>query len=286
MPYSPQINSSVSKGTIRKLGASFSTPDKRPYRKASVEDEPPQAMLDILMSMQADLKKSVDEQQKFRQSIEQRLSNLEANINSKIAGECKAIREDMTMELVKVSDKIKSVEAKVHELRNEVSEDIGQLRNRVSCLESGEKEAYNPARTIVATGVQYSRGEDIQKKAKELVDKVLKVKGQIVNVERTPIRDGNRPGIVKIEFKTKEEKIEALRAKGRLSSSQTHKSVYIRSAQSHEERLLHQNTRVLLKEMGAEQRFRITGSGRLVPKNPDERLQPRQNDMDASQTQE
>ena len=70
------------------------------------------------------------------------------------------------MELVKVSDKIKSVEAKVHELRNEVSEDIGQLRNRVSCLESGEKEAYNPARTIVATGVLYSRGEDIQKKAK------------------------------------------------------------------------------------------------------------------------
>ena len=73
MPYSPQTNSSVSKGTIRKLGASFSTPDKRPYKKASVEDELPQAMLDILMSMQADLKKSVDEQQKFRQSIEQRL---------------------------------------------------------------------------------------------------------------------------------------------------------------------------------------------------------------------
>lgn len=273
MPSSPQFHRSATKGTVRKTTETPSTP-VRQFKKANMDSDQSEAMMTILMSMQADLRKSVEDQQSFRQSVEQRLSNLESNINVKIEAECKSIREDMAMELVKMSDKIKAVEASVQKLQVQASHDIGELQTRVGRVEeSGEREAYSPARTIVATGIPFAQNEDIKSKAKDLVDKGLKVRARIINVERTPLREGNRPGIVKIELDTKEEKIEALRAKGRLATSERYKSVYIRSAQSHEERLLHQNTRLLLKEMGAEQRYRITGSGRLVTKNPDERPQ-------------
>lgn len=83
---------------------------------------------------------------------------------------------------------------------------------------------------------------------------------------RTPFKN-NKPGIVKIQFTCLGDKIAALRAKRKLTENDQYKRVYIRSSQSHTERLLHLNTQILLKECGAEGRYRLTGSGRLVPKD-------------------
>ena len=41
-------------------------------------------------------------------------------------------------------------------------------------------------------------------------------------------------------------------------------------AQTHAERVLHNNTMTLLKEIGADFKYRVAGSGRLVPHIPQE----------------
>ena len=133
----------------------------------------------------------------------------------------------------------------------------------------GNKEQYpfDPDRTVVVTGVRYSRSEDILQKAKDLVGKGLELGDvEVINATRTPFRD-DKPGIVKVEFNSREEKLSVLRAKLKLQSSAEYKRVFIRSAQSHAERLVQINNKVILKELGVEHKFRFTGNGRLVLKD-------------------
>ena len=90
---------------------------------------------------------------------------------------------------------------------------------------------------------------------------------QVVNATRTPLRD-NKPGIVKIEFKDTDTKVAVLRAKSQLGNDDRYRRVFIRSAQSHVERVSQKNTMAVLREMGLEDKFRFTGNGKLVPKQP------------------
>ena len=94
-------------------------------------------------------------------------------------------------------------------------------------LEAGTpNEPFSTDTTIVATGLRFSQGEDILQKAKDFVKEALKLEDvTVVNALRTPFRD-NKPGIVKIEFQTKEEKIQALKAKQQLKGTEDYKRVY------------------------------------------------------------
>ena len=76
----------------------------------------------------------------------------------------------------------------------------------------------------------------------------------------------NKPGLVKMEFNTIDDKVAVLRAKQNLSvKGGKYERVYIRSSQTHEERLMRLNFDTLLKEIPAmKDTHRITGNGRLV----------------------
>ena len=84
---------------------------------------------------------------------------------------------------------------------------------------------------------------------------------------RTPHRD-NKPGIVKIQFKDKDTKIAVLREKSRLLQDERYKRVFIRSSQPHIERVAQKNTMAILREMGIDHKYRFSGNGKLVPKQP------------------
>ena len=66
---------------------------------------------------------------------------------------------------------------------------------------------------------------------------------------------------------SKREKIELLRAKTTLSRKPDYSRVYIRSSQTHEERLIRLNTQALLNLIPNGSKYRIAGSGRLVEKD-------------------
>ena len=82
---------------------------------------------------------------------------------------------------------------------------------------------------------------------------------------RTPARDGSS-GIFKVEFASKEDKIEVLRRKATLKQSHEFKNVYLRSSMSHTERLSQLNFKTLLSELPQGKDLRLTGNGRIIRK--------------------
>lgn len=73
--------------------------------------------------------------------------------------------------------------------------------------------------------------------------------------------------MVKITFQTLEMKIKVLREKRKIRDTDNFSRVYLRSNNSHVERLGELNARTILKEMPNGKDFRITGNGRMVKTN-------------------
>ena len=224
----------------------------------------------ILKDIQNKLDTVISDQKSLRQSMEAKIDNLKKDLVTKIENESKVLRDEMHIELAKMGDRVDAVEHRLSTFETELRAEVTQLKSRVVTVETKTgSEPFAPDVTIVASGLRYSEGEDILAKAKELITSGVQVSAEVVNAERTQARDG-RPGIVKIEFPDVDTKVQVLRAKLNLSNDNRYKRVYLRSAQSHAERVLHNNTMALLKEIGADRKYRVAGSGRLVPRTPQE----------------
>ncbi len=85
---------------------------------------------------------------------------------------------------------------------------------------------------------------------------------------------GGKPGIVKIQFGSLNEKIGVLKSKRNLKNAREFRRTYLCTSKSHIERLVDLNFRAILKELPGGHGYRITGSGRLVKKDDTERRNP------------
>ena len=174
---------------------------------------------------------------------------------------------------------MKGLEGSTNSLKGELAE----LTQKYNALEQQNKqvtqklvEEYSPAVTIVATNMPYSKGEDTYMKACDLLYNHMDMNSiHIVKAKRTPEREG-KPGIVKIELGSTEEKISVLRQKSKLASSQSeYNRVYLRSSKPHVERLTEINFRTLLRELPNGNQYRMTGNGRIIRKDDDGRTRNR-----------
>jgi hypothetical protein len=110
---------------------------------------------------------------------------------------------------------------------------------------------YDPEYTVVAINLP------------EHIDEELGEKVEPVRYTRLK-SNYDKPGLVKIQLRTKEDKIRVLRSKSNLKNSRLLKKVYLRSSLSYVERTMQNNLRELLKEMPNGNKFRLTGNGKLV----------------------
>ena len=139
---------------------------------------------------------------------------------------------------------------------------------RIETLERSGAEAvdFSPEVTTVVTGLKYTEEEDILQKVKDLIRIGLGLNINVKQAMRTPPRNGKPGTVVKIEFQSKLDKITVLKKKKDLRNSNGYKNVYMRSSQSHMERMLHSNTMTILKEMGADKKYTFLG-GKLINKD-------------------
>ena len=261
-----QHSASGVRGLIRKYSSDSDSSPQKPATKKHINT----TMEVILKDIQSKLDTVISDQKGLRQSMETRIENLKRDLVMKIASESKALLDEMYIELTKVGDRVNVIENHLSSFEADLRAEVTQLKSRVLNVESNTgSEPFAPDVTIVASGLRFSEGEDILAKAKDLITSGLQLSAEVVNAERTPARDG-RPGIVKIEFPDVDTKVQVLRAKMNLANDNRYKRVYLRSAQTHAERVLHNNTMTLLKEIGADRKYRVAGSGRLVPRTPQE----------------
>ena len=115
--------------------------------------------------------------------------------------------------------------------------------------------------TCVVTGLKYEFNENLLERCKDLLENGLKLdRIELANVVRTPMYEG-KPGVVKMEFNSTNDKITVLQNKGRLKDNARFSRVFVRSSKSHEQRLLEKHTKELLGITGKGDDYYFNGSG-------------------------
>ena len=125
------------------------TPEGPPEPK-KLQESGKNNMADIesLKSLIMDIRK---EQQAIRQSLEKRIDNIKEDIHNVVQTELRALRQDMTMEISTLTNRITNVE------------------ERLSGLEdSKDNKEFSVDTTCVGLNLRYDDDEDISKKCKEL----------------------------------------------------------------------------------------------------------------------
>lgn len=88
----------------------------------------------------------------------------------------------------------------------------------------------------------------------------------VTAASRLNSRIEGRPGLVKISFRSREEKVLVLRNKMKLKHSADYKRVFLRSSKSHAERLIELNARTVLRSLPNGRNFIVDASGRIKPR--------------------
>lgn len=250
----------------KRLG-NFSPPSQSAKQhKMVLENEKPKDINDVY----AVLKEIKSGQDSLRNKMDTRFQDMTASFDNAIA----SLKEEITLDVSRMENRLIEVEKKIRNLES-----------------APTKQEFDPEVTVVIQHLNYMHGEDTKQKVREVFttmgvmprnedgtegdDATASNKVTIVRVKRLDQRDPGRPPIVKVELKNKDEKMMVLQNKSLLRNDGRFRKVYIRTSMSHEERVAQLNMRTLLGELGMSQKFRFTGSGRLVQKldnqNPNNR---------------
>ena len=250
-------------GTRKHPSATDATP---PKAKARMIDSS-QSILEKLDQLSSQQQKFREEQRGLRDSLEKRLGDMESKLKDICQNVVKELVDEFQLELAQVSNRLAEMEGQVTDRGKAMREDIITLKSRVERVEENtvRRTEFSPDVSVVCYGLGYEVEEDLDQKVRRLLKDGLKLDICYQAVERTP-QVNDKPGVVKIELKSIQDKIKVLRNKSKLSDG-GYRRVYLRSAQTHAERVLHHNTQLLLKELGVDGKYRASGNGKLITRN-------------------
>ena len=191
-------------------------------------------------------------------SMESKFSSRFGNLTSQV----KDLQNDLTAAM---NNNIKMLKDEMHIELGRLHADIGNLTIRLVAVESKvECKDFDPNKTIMLYNIaqnQHETENEVLNTVNNLISQGLEMPGiEVVRIKRC----AGSPGPIKVEVPSEKLKIELLRAKQKLKNKPQFKQIYVRSAKSHECRLLEQNMKTLLAELNLTRNFRFTGSGRLV----------------------
>ena len=207
-----------------------------------------------IMSLKLNLQSLQTEFHLYKQNTADMISRLELNIADNVIGDHD--RDD----LQRMSEEVKNY------VDQEASRFVTRflaIENRLGNLE--QQKHYDPDTTLIATGITYSDNENVQDKAKYLID-ALGLDIPVVRAKRLTPR-GRHPGLVKIELQSLDHKLQVLRNKNKLSNHNIYRKVYLRSSKSHSDRLIEINANTLIEELGLGH-LRVAANGRIIPRTP------------------
>lgn len=120
-----------------------------------------------------------------------------------------------------------------------------KMEQKISEKEA-KKKSFDPDVSVIIVGLPQSEGEDLMAKVNNLLHVGLGCDTVLcpAAVERVRTR-GDRPGLVKVELSSVQEKVTVLRRKSKLKDNDSFNKVYVSSAKSHAERLMDLNFRTL-----------------------------------------
>lgn len=258
--------------------------------KMSSTSQPVVGPVGSMSAAGADISKLLEDlkhgQESIKKTLESKIDRLKNDINATITDKLKALKDDIYMDMGKMDKKIDELDRKLNQRIDQMSAELGEPGGADSDPALGDqstKHLRDTERCIIAMGVPYGgQSEDLGPVIARLIN-ALALEGDPPSVlawARMKQRSqGGRPPLLKIAFADVNVKIKVLKNKAELKNTEEFKTVWLRGSQTHAERLLHLNFKKLLKMVPDGNKYRLTGSGRLVQKD-DEETEPTEN-MDA-----
>jgi uncharacterized protein YoxC len=218
-----------------------------------------------------DVKRNQDD---LRRSLEQKIESAKNEMTGHINAQITSLRDQLTSDLSKETARIDGLLTSVQSLEARLSSlEQAKITVQSSSGTSNFKTAIpklnplnDPDLTVIASGLQYEDGEDILAKAKLLISALGDEVNNSVSVEaakRLPSRFPNKPGWVKISFRSLQEKITVLRNKMSLRSHDTYSRVFLKSSKTSYQRISEYNARAILRNIPQGNNFRLDASGRI-----------------------
>ena len=151
-----------------------------------------------------------------------------ANIDQKI----KATKEDLCMDMTRLRNEY-----------DELKQSVDKLKQNSSTQRVCEP-VEDTERTLIMINLKEERDDalTLHDRVKEVIESMGELVSNVVvsQVRRLQSRN-NKPGMVKAALDSKESNIKVLKAKGNLRSCDKYKKVWIRSSNTHTERLIELN---------------------------------------------
>ena len=201
--------------------------------------------------------------------IMKQVAGLKLYIEEKLNEKFDELQRYVDMEIARVSSRVDDLETKTERLETHME----------------EADMFNPDTTVIAENMPYEESENLDEKVNTMIRRDLGLRVTVLRTKRLPTRPPRqtrqgivtKPGLVKIQFPSLEEKIEVLRKKRELNNSQDYNCVFLRSSKDHTQRTMEMNFKTLLDLHPQGKEYMITGNGRLVKRNVPRNDAPKQN---------
>lgn len=190
--------------------------------------------------------------------------SIKASLRNKSVDEKLNIILEKLLILDTVAEDVKTIRDQITQVETRTT----NVEARVKRLEEICGNEFPAELCIMMSNIPVSQNEVLLDQVNKMIESGL---GLVITAKaaiRMPSRNyqGTRPPLVKCEFDSLEQKLEVLKNKKKLKESDEYEGVYLKSAQTHTERLLELNMKEIIKTHPDKDKFRFTGSGRLIRK--------------------
>lgn len=263
------------------------SPGKDASKDAANANMTDKQQLSLLVQTVLDIKSGQDS---MRRMFESKLDKLRGELMTNIDTKVRALKDELCIDIARETNRIDDVLTTVrlmegrlqsleqqcsHQTINNGTSDTNEMHSTATPDPRGNP-LDDPNRTVTASGLQVAELEDPIQVAQDLVNSLGTDVGENVKVTaavRLPARFHDRPPILKFSLNCHDQKVTLLRKKSGLRFIDRFKHVQIRSSKSRIERLIEMNARAVLQTLPHGRSFRVDASGRIKPRNQQDRGQ-------------
>ena len=267
---------------------SMSSPEAMSHASVNTQRSPDLKQVYDLIS---EIKTSIDQ---HKVEVNKRVKELSTQVQQMNVTITSTIKEE-------VRAATKNIEEYIDSEISRVSVRIDGIEEKVRKIEDSQHVEYDPNVSIIVSKLPVTPDEDVQQIAEDIVHNALQLpavqvvramrlrqrddrqgaeaqaaegqaaEGQVAGGQRAVRqRDERAPGppLIKVQFRTVEDKVAVLRVKRRLTSSAKYSPVWLRSSKPHSERVMDMNFRTLLDILPGGNTYTVTSNGKIVKKTP------------------
>ena len=191
------------------------------------------------------------EMKKKFESQAKSIKTLEKNFTEKLESEIQSLQTYIDQEIGRITSRIDTIEGKVKNIEGQ------QIASR----------EFNYEETVVISNLPHKEHENLDHVINNMIRHGLKLSSvDVVKTKRLPTKN-SKPGLVKLQLKSLEDKKKVLQAKQHLKQSSDFSRVYIRTSKPYAERVAEMNLKTLLSSLPNGKDFYLSGNGRLMPRS-------------------